>query len=156
MATLTLPPDYFKAAADRYRSNPTNRKQWLQDQIEKAGDSLLEYKKEIEVLSGELVKLGAAKAAASELQIVGGVLAAIPTGYTQVIGGVVIVASSFIKKVENKNNDKRIANLVTVWNARHSEAVAVGEYYTRYVNELRWLTVMPYALTAAFIYLIMK
>lgn len=156
MAQLTLPPDYFRTAAEKYAANPSNRKLWLRDQIAKAGESLLQYKAEIDGLTVELVKLGAAKSAASELQIVGGVLAAIPSGYTQVIGGVVIVASSFIKKVENKNNDKRIANLMTVWNARQSEAVAVGEYYTRYANELRWLTWLPYILTAIFIYLILK
>ena len=36
MATNTLPPDYFRTAAEKFAKNPADRKVWLQDQIAKA------------------------------------------------------------------------------------------------------------------------
>lgn len=156
MAQLTLPPDYFRNAAEKFAANPSNRKVWLSDQIQKASESLIAYKKELDEMVSELARLGATKESMPGLAIVGGVLAAIPSGYTQVIGGLVIVASSFLKKIENKANNKRIADLVTVYNARYSEALVVGRYYDTYTKELQRLRLIPYILTAVFIYLILN
>ena len=156
MAQLTLPPDYFRVAAEKYAVDRTNRKQWLAEQIKLAEQSLLQYQAELNDIGAELIKLGAYKSETWGLTVGGSILAAIPTGLTQVIGGVLILSAGFFTKAENDAKSKRIANLQSVGVARQREAIAVAEYYNKYVNELKWLTWLPYILTAIFIYLILK
>ena len=156
MAQLTLPPDYFRVAAQKYAANPSNRKQWLIGQIDRAKESLLQYQVELEELAAELVALGAYPSQTWGLTVGGSVLASIPTGFTQVIGGALLISASFFAKAENKAKNQRIVNLMAVAAARDKEAQAVAKYYHDYVNELRWLTALPYILTGMFIYLILK
>lgn len=156
MAQLTLPPDYFRVAAEKYAANPTNRKQWLVGQIDKAKDSLIQYQAELDSLAVELVKLGAYPSQTWGLTVGGSVLASIPTGFTQVIGGALLISGKFFEKAENKAKNKRIADLMDVAAKRDKEAQMVGKYYYDYVTELKWLTALPYILTGVFLYIILK
>jgi hypothetical protein len=156
MAQLTLPPDYFRTAAEKYKLNPSNRKIWLADQVKKSNESLLQYQVEINSLLGEAVRLGATAPGGQTVSVIGGVIAAIPLGYTQVIGGVLIVAGSLFSKLENKQKAKRVEDIRTVAVARYNEAVAVGIYYEDYKKELLFQTVIPWILAALFLLLILK
>ncbi|GGB98369.1 hypothetical protein [Dyadobacter sediminis] len=156
MGQLTLPPDYFRTAAELYQQNPSDRKAWLQDQIAKANSSLLQYQAELNEITAALVKLGAMPGSGGIITTAGGVLAALPTGYTKIIGGILIVAGAFFSKVENKQKAKQIEQLKQVGLARYNEAVQVGEYKTRYEKELAGLRMIPVALTAVILWLIIK
>jgi hypothetical protein len=156
MATITLPPDYFRTAAEKFSVNPGNRKVWLKDQLAKANQSLIQYQIELNQIGLELLHLGAVKGQAQGLATVGTVLAVIPAGYTQVIGGLAIVGSALLSKVENKQKSKRIADLQTVGNAKLNEATRVGEYKSKYERELLYLNLVPVLLVAVLIWLILK
>lgn len=156
MATLTLPPDYFRTEAERYAKNPTNKKAWLRDQIVKAQQSFIQYQAEINGIGQELVKLGAYKSQTSGLIVGGTILSSIPAGFTQVIGGVLVLSASFFAKAENAAKNQRIANLQAVGQARYQEMMLVAEYHRKYVNELRLLNILPIALTGILIFLIIK
>lgn len=167
MAGITLPPDYFRSAAEKY-DNTTDRKAWLIVQIQRADASLLEYQSEIILLYQEAEKLGAVfdkgavtginavKGQSAIVTTVGTVLAAIPTGYTQIIGGVLILASSFFSKAENKQNIKRINDLLTIAASRISQAQQVGKYKENYESELLKIRMIPFVLVAVLIWLILK
>lgn len=154
MGQLTLPPDYFKAAAEQYTKNPTERKTWLIGQIAKADASLLQYQTEVNAIAVKMIELGSSPADATKLTVVGGVIAGIPTGYTQVIGGLLIVASSFFVKAENKLKAKHIEELRKVGTARANEALKVDEYRKRYALELLFWKWLPVVLVAVIIWLI--
>jgi len=156
MAQLTLPPDYFRTAAEQYQASPSNRKLWLQDQISKADSSLLQYQAELNAIGAQLIEIGAMKGSSGGVAVVGGVLAAVPTPYTQVIGGVLVIASTFFAKAENKQKSKLIENLQAVGVKRYEEAVLVGQYKSRYETELFFLRIIPLVLTAILILLIIK
>jgi len=156
MAELTLPPDYFRTAADRYNQNPTNRKVWLQDQISRANSSLLQYQAELLELGMNFEEIKSAKGSAGAVQTVGAVVAAIPAGFTQIVGGVLLVAGSFFSKLENKQKTKALEQQRLVGIARYNEAVQVAKYKTAYENELLFLKLLPVVLTAIFIWLITK
>lgn len=154
MGQLTLPPDYFRAAAEQYTKNPTDRKAWLTDQIAKAEASLLQYQAEINKLGAEIVKVGAAPSDAGKLAVVGGVISAIPTGYTQVIGGLLMVASGFFVKSENKAKAKQVEEIQKAAASRIAEALKVDEYRKRYQWELLFWKWLPVVLVAIIMWLI--
>lgn len=167
MAGITLPPDYFKSEAEKYDKS-TDRKAWLIVQIDRANDSLLEYQAEIIRYYKEAEKLGAVfdtNGAITGVNFnnstglvtgVGAGLASIPTGYTQVIGGIMILASSFFQKAQNKKDSKQIATILSIAQSRYSEALKVGEYKTKYESELLMLRILPFLLMGILIYLIIK
>jgi hypothetical protein len=164
----STPPDYFRTAVEQYQAKPTPRKGWLRGQIAIAERSLLEYQSELIELYKEAEKNGAVfdvsgnialqqiKSDATKMATIGAVLAAVPTGYTQVVGGVMIFASSFFQKAENKRNAKRVQEIISIATARNSEAQLVGSYKEKYERELLFLTLIPYLLTALLIWIILK
>lgn len=156
MAELTLPPDYFRTAAERYKQNPTNRKVWLQDQISRANSSLLQYQAELLELGLQFEEIQTSKGSAGAVQTVGAVVAAIPAGFTQIVGGVLLVAGSFFSKLENKQKTKILEQNRLVGIARYNEAVQVAKYKTAYERELLFSKLLPVILTAILIWLIIK
>jgi hypothetical protein len=154
MGQLTLPPDYFRTAAEQYTKKPTDRKAWLIDQIKKADASLFQYQAEIDQIVAALVKLDATPPDAGKLTVIGGVVAAIPTGYTQVIGGVLMVAGTFFAKAENKAKAKQVDELTKVGTARYNEALKVAAYKKKYERELFFQRALPVVLILIIIWLI--
>ncbi|HEV7379469.1 MAG TPA: hypothetical protein VGN64_06730 [Dyadobacter sp.] len=164
----SIPPDYFRTAAEQYNLETINRKDWLRWQISIAEKSLLEYQKELIEYYKEVEKLGAVfdksgnvglqqlKGGASQIMTVGTVLAAVPTGYTQVVGGIMIFASSFFQKAENKRNAKRVNEIISIAIVRNAEAQKVGVYKTTYERELLMMTLIPIVLVAVLIFIILK
>ena len=156
MGQLTLPPDYFRTAAEQYTKKPTDRKAWLADQIKKADASLLQYQAELNEITAAIVKLGAAPSDAGKLTVIGGVVSAIPTGYTQVIGGLLMVAGTFFANSENKAKAKKIEELKKIGEQRYNEALKVDQYKKRYTVELLFWKWLPVLLVAIILWIIIS
>ncbi|WP_353720188.1 hypothetical protein [Dyadobacter sp. 676] len=156
MGQLTLPPDYFRTAAEQYTKNPTERKAWLIDQIKKAEASLLQYQAELKEIAAALIELDAAPSDAGKLTVIGGVVSTIPTGYTQVIGSLLMIAGTFFAQAENKAKAKKIEELKKVGQQRYNEALKVEQYRKRYAAELLFWKWLPVLLVAIILWLIIS
>jgi hypothetical protein len=156
MAGVTLPPDYFRAAADKYKANPTDRKTWLKGQIQLAEQSLFQYQAELVDLANQAIRAGDGFVTGNQAAVVGGVLAAIPVGFTQVVGGLFLLSSGFFSKLDAKNKTQLFNQIKAVAEARLNEAKQVAAYKESYESELRTIQVTPYILTAILILLIIK
>lgn len=169
MAVQTLPPDYFRVAAEKYAANPTDRKAWLTDQVARAKQSLAGYQVELFDIYQEAKKAGAVfdetgavtgfnptGGESAVLGTAGVVIAAIPIGATQVIGGAMILASSFFFKAENKQGATRIREILEVAAEKATQAQKVGGYYTAYNRELTIRKILPVAAMGLIIWIITK
>jgi len=156
MGQLTLPPDYFRAAAEQYTNKPTDRKAWLTDQIAKADASLIQYQAELNEIAAALVKLDAAPSDAGKLTVIGGVISVIPTGYTQVVGSLLMIAGTFFAQAENKFKAKKIEKLKNIGVQRYNEALEVDQYKKRYSIELLFWKWLPVLLVAIILWIIIS
>jgi hypothetical protein len=156
MAGITLPPDYFRTTSEKYNANPTDRKTWLKGQIQLAEQSLLQYQVELIDLTNQAIRSGDGFVIGNQAAVVGGVLAAIPVGFTQVVGGLFLLSSRFFSKLDAKNKTQLFNQIKSVAEARLNEAKQVAAYKEGYESELRTIQATPYILAGILILLIIK